>query len=72
MEWYGCGLFECYFDRKLVVWVGIYSKEVKDFYVLYIVLGENGGCVDVCWVVFMSKMKGVGFFVISGEDSLLM
>ena len=69
VEWYGRGPFECYPDRKSAARVGIYSKDVKDLHVPYIVPGENGGRADVRWVALKSKTQGVGILAITGEES---
>lgn len=59
VTWYGRGPDENYIDRKWGYPVGIYNKDVKDFFTDFIKPQETGNHTDVRWVA-LTNDEGVG------------
>ncbi len=68
LEWYGCGPFESYADRKTAALVGHYKSTVKEQFHPYIRPQETGNKTDVRWLR-ISRPDGRGF-LISGPQLL--
>ena len=63
LEWFGRGSWENYIDRNSAP-VGMYSGQVKDQFVPYILPQENGNKTDVRW---MRLDRGDLSFTVSGR-----
>lgn len=61
--WFGRGPEESYVDRKAGVAVGLYSGQVDEQYVPYIMPQENGNKTDVRWAALMNE-NGAGLMAI--------
>ena len=59
VTWYGKGPDENYIDRQSGYEVGVYQKDVKDFFIDYIKPQETGNRTDVRWVSLTNE-DGVG------------
>lgn len=59
VTWFGRGPDENYIDRQWGYPVGVYSKDVKDFYTDFIKPQETGNHTDVRWVA-LTNDDGVG------------
>ncbi len=59
MTWYGKGPDENYIDRQSGYEVGVYQKDVEDFFVDYIKPQETGNRTDTRWVS-VTNDNGVG------------
>lgn len=59
VTWYGKGPDENYVDRQSGYEVGVYKKDVKDFFIDYIKPQETGNRTDTRWVS-LTNDKGVG------------
>ena len=59
VTWYGKGPDENYIDRQTGYQVGVYQKNVDDFFVDYIKPQETGNRTDVRWVS-LTNDDGVG------------
>ncbi|GAG06117.1 unnamed protein product, partial [marine sediment metagenome] len=59
VSWYGRGPHENYIDRNIGAAVGVYSGNVDDQYVPYIMPQENGNKTDVRWIM-LTNDAGVG------------
>ncbi|MGL6113932.1 MAG: glycoside hydrolase family 2 TIM barrel-domain containing protein [Cetobacterium sp.] len=57
VKWYGRGPEENYVDRKTGYEVGIYEKNVEEFFIPYINPSETGNRTDVRWVTLTDKNK---------------
>ena len=68
LEYFGCGPWENYADRKSSSFVGHYKSTVAEQYVPYIRPQENGHHTDVRWLA-LSRKDGSGFLVVA--DSLI-
>lgn len=68
VTWYGRGPEENYIDRQSGYQVGLYQKDVKDFFIDYIKPQETGNRTDTKWVSLTNK-DGIGFLV-KAEDSI--
>ncbi|MEG0135733.1 MAG: glycoside hydrolase family 2 TIM barrel-domain containing protein [Cetobacterium sp.] len=71
VTWYGKGPDENYIDRQTGYDVGIYAKNVEDFFIPYINPSETGNRSDVRWVTLTEK-NGTGLLAssISGERTI--
>ncbi|MEG1365506.1 MAG: NPCBM/NEW2 domain-containing protein, partial [Cetobacterium sp.] len=71
VTWYGKGPEENYIDRQTGYDVGIYSKNVEDFFIPYINPSETGNRSDVRWVTLTEK-NGAGLLAssIAGEKTI--
>ena len=68
VTWYGRGPEENYIDRQTGYNVGIYNKNVEDFFIPYINPSETGNRSDVRWVTLTNKNKS-GIFI-SGSNPI--
>jgi beta-galactosidase len=68
VEWYGCGPFENYPDRKTGAKVGHYLSNVNEMYVPYIFPQEYGNRCDVRWLK-VKNAEGKGL-MIRGDELL--
>ncbi len=68
VTWYGKGPDENYIDRQTGYDVGIYQKDVKDFFVDYIKPQETGNRTGVRWVS-LTNDNGVG--LLAKADGLM-
>ena len=59
VTWFGRGPDENYIDRQWGYPVGVYQKDVKDFYTDFIKPQETGNHTDVRWVA-LTNNEGVG------------
>ena len=59
VTWYGKGPEENYIDRQSGYQVGVYKKDVDDFFIDYIKPQETGNRTDVRWVSMTNK-EGTG------------
>ncbi len=66
LEWYGRGPFETYPDRKTGAKIGVYSGDVSDQYVPYLIPQENGNKTDVRWLTLQNH-QGKGFRISSPD-----
>ena len=66
LEWYGRGPFETFPDRKTGAKIGIYSGDVADQYVPYLIPQENGNKTDVRWLT-LKNHKGKGIRISSPD-----
>ncbi|MBC2856107.1 NPCBM/NEW2 domain-containing protein [Cetobacterium sp. 2A] len=62
VTWYGRGPEENYVDRKTGYDIGVYNKNVEDFFIPYINPSETGNRSDVRWFTLTNKSKA-GLFV---------
>ena len=71
VKWYGRGPEENYIDRKTGYDIGIYEKDVEDFFIPYINPSETGNRTDTRWVEVVNS-NGDGLLVTSipGKDAL--
>lgn len=66
IEWYGRGPFETYPDRKTGARTGIWSSNVDDEYVPYLLPQDHGNKTDIRWVKIRSD-ENSGLFISSSE-----
>ncbi|MPQ44254.1 glycoside hydrolase family 2 TIM barrel-domain containing protein [Clostridium tarantellae] len=66
VTWYGRGPEENYVDRKTAYDIGVYNKDVEDFFVPYMQPSETGNRTDVRWVTLTNE-DGVGLMASSSE-----
>jgi beta-galactosidase len=69
IEWFGCGPFENYIDKRYGADVGVYDLPIKDFMENYVVPQENGNRTDVRWMFLSDPKTKNGLLIIA--DSLL-
>lgn len=59
MSWFGRGPFETYPDRKTGAKVGLYSGNVREQYVPYLIPQEFGNKTEVRWAALASEQVGL-------------
>lgn len=69
VTWYGKGPDENYVDRQTGYNVGVYNKNVEEFFIPYINPSETGNRSGVRWVTLTNK-NGFGLFASANENPI--
>ncbi len=69
VNWFGFGPHEAYDDRKSCVTLGLFSNQVDDLHVPYVVPQESGHRYDPRWIEFFElESEKIGFQIVFDQS----